>query len=184
MTNEIFEIMNDADEVMENVDYDPFGMNVVIEGVKNANLNSLTAKDLQDPEKLNMVKAKIASIDSADGLMNAYSKVNKLLTLGGAGVTAMALKDNGDANLAGALTIGNAVLGMINKRVKKSVAMKEYNEIKKLDVLLKKAIADMKKAQSSASKEEKDRLQDSIDRAEQMQSYIASKQDQLMNRHA
>ena len=62
--------------------------------------------------------------------------------------------------------------------------MKEYNEIKKLDVLLKKAIADMKKAQSSASKEEKDRLQDSIDRAEQMQSYIASKQDQLMNRHA
>lgn len=186
MNEEIFGILNDADDVMESVGCDPLGMNVVEEGMENVNLNSLTAKDLQNPEKLNMVKAKIASMDSTDGLMNAYSKVNKLMSLGGAALTAVNHSGGNEEmrNIAGVLTLGNVVLGAINKKIKKSVTMKEYNELKKIDGLLTKAIADMKNNQTKASKDERDKIQDAIDKAEQMKAYIASKQDKQMSRHA
>lgn len=185
MNEEIIGILNDADEVMESVNCDPLGMNIVSE-IANANLNSLTAKDLQDPEKMAMVKAKISSIDSTDGLMHIYSKVNKLMTVGGAAATAITHQtgDTDYRDLAGALTLGNIVLGAINKKVKKSVAMKEYNELKKIDGLLTTAISDMKKNLAKASGSDKDKIQNSIDKAEQLKAYIASKKDQQMNRHA
>ena len=188
MTDEIFGIMNDADELMENVDYDPFGMNVVMEetaavtigGGPKVNLNSLTPQDLQDPEKLDAITRKINTIDTADKAAAILVKVNKVMTVGSAAVAGIGVAAGGPAgtNVAATGIVGtirNAILGVIARKVKKAIANKKFNELDKVDTLLNTAIADMKKQLSKASEKDKQKLQVSISKAEAVKTYIATK---------
>ena len=201
MNEEIFAILNDADEVMESVGADPLGMKTALGKINrkdkqskspkaNVSLNSLTATDLQNPETVKIVKMKLASLDSIDKLSTVYKKINKLLTIAGAGGTIYANRTINGMNskesatsLGIALTLSNIALGAVNKCVKKAIDKKEYSELKKVDGLLTTSIADMKKALDKASGSEKQKLRDSINQAEQLKTYISSKQDAQFKRN-
>lgn len=176
MNEELFGILNDADEVMESVEYDPFGMNIVTEET-NVNINSLTAKDLQDPEKLDAITVQLNNINSANKAASVLSKITKVLAAGSVATTGLGVAgDNVFVTAKGIKwTLLNGILAVVSSRVKKSITKKNVSELNQVNSLLTTSIDDMKKAITKASSDdEKKKLQDSIDKAEKVKSYIES----------
>lgn len=182
MNEEIFGILNDADEVMESVGCDPLGMNTVMEA-KYVNLNTLTAKDLEDPENVNAITTQLGLVKSVDKLVALYLKFNKIMLAASGAVTGLGVA-GGDV-VTGAMglysVIVNAIIRVIAKRIKKSISNKSFGDLEKVDKALTTSIEDMKKALPKASGEDKKKLEASIQKAEALKQYVTSNLEKQTN---
>ena len=88
MTNEeILGIMNDADEVMESIDHDPFGMNILQESNVTITIDNLkdnlNSDRLKDPLIVAKLKKDIQKAKNWDKVLNIIQKLN-VIVAGGA----------------------------------------------------------------------------------------------------
>lgn len=175
MNEEIFGILNDADDVMESVGCDPLGMNTVTEA-KFVNLNTLTAKDLENPENVNAITTQLGFVKSVDKLVGLYLKFNKLaLVTSGAAAGIGVATNNAIICTAGVYyVIVNAIIRALTKLLKKAISNKNFGDLEKVDKALTTSIEDMKKALPKASDEEKKKLEASIQKAEALKQYVTT----------
>lgn len=97
MVEEIVELLNDADDVMESVEYDPFGMNIVTPSLEGVSMNSITSDQLQDPLVIKQLKKQIKSAKKWQTVLGIITKLNVLLssvTVVGGAVTASSIINN------------------------------------------------------------------------------------------
>ena len=80
MNEELFGILNDADEVIESVNCDPFGMTgVTLEGI---NVATLTPDQMKDPFVVKQLKKQIQSAKKWQTVLGVITKLNVLLSGG------------------------------------------------------------------------------------------------------
>lgn len=92
MNEELFGVINDADEVMENVNSDPFGMNTpnscdytgIYEGI------SISKNSLDNPKTVEKIKKQLKNAKRWDVVLRTIQKLNAILTwlTAGAGASA------------------------------------------------------------------------------------------------
>lgn len=209
MNEEIIGILNDADEVMESVTCDPFGMNgIVLEGIK---VNSLTSEQLQDPLVVKQLKKQIKSAKKWQTVLGVITKLNILLSggmmVGGVKAAGTILTDPNNqqqtvnydkttntirvktentpeaiknAKLALLVPIIQLAVSVLTSIVKKAIANKEIKDMTSLSVQINKSILLYEKQlKSNVSDREKQRLEIAISNLKELEQFMSKETNRL-----
>lgn len=125
MNEEIFGILNDADEVIESVGYDPLGMNTVLEKGINISVdniaNNLDPANLKDPLVVSKLKREIQSAKKWDKLLKVIQKLNAIVA-GGVFV-------GGSAKVASGMKVFNDASNAYNQAASSYLTTGDYNAV-------------------------------------------------------
>lgn len=83
LNDDFFSIINDSDDILESVSFDPFGMNVALEITTSPNLAStVNEKNLKDPAVVAQIKRQLRSAKRWDKVLKVIQKLNSILAGG------------------------------------------------------------------------------------------------------
>lgn len=177
MSDEIFGILNDADEVMESVGYDPLGMNFVIEAsaVSDKTMDKIDKYDLSNEEDITKLRTQLKKLNNIKIALKIWSKLNIIAAIGSTALGVSASIDSEDGNgVATGAIIGliAIVSGQISKLIAKHIESGKEGQLIYITKSLDSTISQLEGKLSSAKGPDRERIQKQIADAQSFKNKI------------
>lgn len=182
MTEELFGILNDADEVMESIGYDPLGMNTVLEGLPsmysmiNGRLDKIDGYDLSKEEDIKKLQTKIKKTNDIKVILKIWTGLS-LVVSSGAFLSAAIHDPNttsGKVGISLSIIFGllSLVSGQVSALISNAIRKSNEGELMYISKTLESTIKKLDDASNKATGAGKDKIEKQIRDAESFKNKV------------
>lgn len=182
MTEELFGILNDADEVMESIGCDPLGMNTVLEGLPsmysmiNGRLDKIDGYDLSKEEDIKKLQTKIKKTNDIKVILKIWTGLS-LVVSSGAFLSAAVHDPNttsGKVGISLSIIFGllSLVSGQVSALISNAIRKSNEGELMYISKTLESTIKKLDDASNKATGAGKDKIEKQIRDAESFKNKV------------
>ena len=195
MFNEdVINIMTSADDVLEHVGSDPFGMTGVLE-ISEKKLDKIDKYDLTNEQDVKKIRDNIKKMNNIKTALKVWSKLSKLVTVGGvvasatsAGKAVTGELDTSEAQsnikLAAIVSLLSLVSSSVSKLISNAIAKGKEDELLYISKSLETNITQLQKKLDSAKGPARDAIEKQIQTAESFKNKVDAQLDAMSNSRA
>lgn len=191
MNEEIFGILNDADEVMESVGYDPLGMNVLLEAVPTMysiaynRMDKIDGYDLSKEEDIKKLQEKIKKTNNIKVILKIWSGVSVAAATASLLGSVVIDKDTTAGKVSASISAIFGLLSLVSSQVSALIsnAIRKSNEgeLMYISKTLDSTISQLEKKLNKANGLSKDTIEKQIRDAEAFKNKVDTQLDIINN---